>query len=53
MALTIYTLGDIPTFTAVLNGVAMVFQQGFMTGPGLGRAQLPGLACWSRWLCCS
>jgi len=43
MALTIYTLGDIPTFTAVLNGVAMLFQQGFMTGPGLGLGAAAGV----------
>ena len=55
MSLTIYCLGDIPTFTAVLNGVAMVFQTGMMTGPGLGLgAAALGWACWPRWVsCCS
>lgn len=43
MALTIYTLGDIPTFTAVLNAVAMVFQSGAFTGPGLGLGAAAGL----------
>lgn len=43
MNFTIYTLGDIPTFTAVLNAVAMVFQSGMMTGPGLGLGAAAGL----------
>lgn len=43
MPLTIYTLGDIPTFTAVLNAVAMVFQTGAFTGPGLGLGAAAGL----------
>lgn len=43
MALTIYTLGDIPTFVAILNAVAMVFQSGAFTGPGLGLGAAAGL----------
>lgn len=43
MALTIYVLGDIPTFSAVLNAVAMVWQTGMMSGPGLGLGAAAGL----------
>ncbi|MDO8313118.1 MAG: conjugal transfer protein TraG N-terminal domain-containing protein, partial [Sideroxyarcus sp.] len=43
MSLTIYTLGDIPTFVAILNAVAMVFQTGMMTGPGLGLGAAAGV----------
>ncbi|WP_435626380.1 conjugal transfer protein TraG N-terminal domain-containing protein [Candidatus Ferrigenium straubiae] len=42
-SLTIYTLGDIPTFTGVLNAVAMVFQSGAFTGPGIGLGAAVGL----------
>jgi conjugal transfer mating pair stabilization protein TraG len=43
MPLTIYCLGDIPTFTAILNAVAMVFQSGMMTGPGMGLGAAAGV----------
>ena len=43
MALTIYCLGDIPTFNAVLNAVAMIWQTGMMSGPGLGLGAAAGL----------
>ena len=43
MGLTIYCLGDIPTFTSVLNAVGMVFQTGAFTGPGLGLGAAAGV----------
>lgn len=43
MSLTIYTLGDIPTFTGILNAVAMIWQTGMMSGPGLGLGAAAGL----------
>lgn len=43
MALTIYCLGDIPTFTGVLNALAMVWQTPMMSGAGLGLGAAAGL----------